>query len=156
MVVQTTRDISPFVLFPNITAAKVSGHHHILSPEIYPRPPDVLYSFDTVYASGPDDYEVDLPASTGEVEVDNAKCEGVWDAIKSVSQEIHGGKVLVRQACYKPQIRQHEDDEEVGPMVGPVGVQGLWLATGHDEWGMQNAPGTGLIMRRDGVRRFRS
>ena len=25
-------------------------------------------------------------------------------------------------------------------------MQGLWLATGHDEWGMQNAPGTGLII----------
>ena len=31
-------------------------------------------------------------------------------------------------------------------MVGPTGIKGLWLATGHDEWGIQNAPGTGLIM----------
>ena len=70
----------------------------------------------------------------------------IWDSIRTVSQEIHGGNILVKQTCYKPQIRKHEEDEEVGPMVGPMSVQGLWLATGHDEWGIQNAPGTGVVM----------
>ena len=32
-------------------------------------------------------------------------------------------------------------------MLGPTSIKSLWLATGHDEWGIQNAPGTGLIMR---------
>ena len=31
-------------------------------------------------------------------------------------------------------------------MVGPTGIEGLWLATGHDEWGMQNSAGTGLVI----------
>lgn len=30
--------------------------------------------------------------------------------------------------------------------MGPTGIKGLWLATGHDERGIQNAPGTGLLM----------
>ena len=146
VIVKPIRDISPYVLFPEITPAKGSGIKHIISPEIYPRPSDALYDFDTVYASGPDDYEVDLPTGTGDVEVDNQKCDAIWSALKSVSQEVHDGSILVEQACYKPQIRKHQDGEEVGPMIGPMGIRGLWLATGHDEWGMSNAPGTGLIM----------
>ncbi|KAK4693938.1 hypothetical protein P7C71_g3554, partial [Lecanoromycetidae sp. Uapishka_2] len=55
-------------------------------------------------------------------------------------------KTIVIIACYKPQIRLHNDGEEVGPMVGSTGIKGLWLATGHDEWGISNAPGTGLVM----------
>ena len=31
-------------------------------------------------------------------------------------------------------------------MVGSTGIKSLWLATVYDEWGIQNAPGTGLIM----------
>jgi len=146
VVVKPTKDMSPYVLFPTITAAEDSGLDGVISPELYPRPGDAMYDFDTVYTSSPDDYEVDLPSGTGDVLVDEQKCEDVWTAVKSVSQEIHDGEILRRQACYKPQIREHEDGEEVGPMVGPMDVRGLWLATGHDEWGMSNAPGTGLIM----------
>lgn len=31
-------------------------------------------------------------------------------------------------------------------MVGPLDVNGLWLATGLDEWGIQNGPAVGLVM----------
>jgi len=146
VVVRPSRSLSPYVLFPDIVAPPDSSLKDILSPEIYPRPADKLHPFDTVYASGPDDYSVPLPSLSDSVEVDPQRCEDVWTAIKSVSKEIHDGEVVTRQACYKPQIRQHEEDEEVGPMVGPTGIKGLWLATGHDEWGIQNAPGTGLVM----------
>jgi glycine/D-amino acid oxidase-like deaminating enzyme len=115
-------------------------------PEIYPRPPDQFYDFDTVYASGPDDYSVGLPSGTNSVEVDDGQVQDVVDSIGAVSQALHCGEVLARQACYKPQIRKHEEDEEVGPMVGPTGVAGLWLATGHDEWGIQNSLGAGLVI----------
>ena len=87
-----------------------------------------------------------LGVEDGSVEVDEQKCEDIWISIKSVSQEISHGSVITKQACYKPQIRKHGEDEEVGPMVGSMGIKGLWLATGHDEWGIQNAPGTGLVM----------
>lgn len=146
VVVHPSRDLSPYVLFPDIKPAPNSGLDNLISPEIYPRPGDGLYSFDTVYASGPDDYEVPLPSRSDSVETDERKCEEVWTAIKSVSKEIHDGQVVVRQACYKPQIRKHEEDEEVGPIVGQTSTKGLFIATGHDEWGIQNAPGTGLVM----------
>lgn len=146
VIVQPSRDLSPHVLFPNIKPAPNTTIENLISPEIYPRPPDALNEFDTVYSSGPDDYDVELPASTDDVVVEEKRCEDVWNALKSVSQQIHDGKVIAKQACYKPQIRQHEEDEEVGPMVGSTGIKGLWLATGHDEWGMQNSAGTGLVM----------
>ncbi len=146
VVVRPSQDLSPYMLFPNISAPENNGNNLLSSPEIYPRPGDKFHAFDTVYACGPDDYEVPLPDSTDTVAVDEQKCNDVATAVGSVSEPIHEGEVLTKQACYKAQIRPHEEDEEVGPIVGPTGIQGLWLATGHDEWGIQNAPGTGLVM----------
>lgn len=146
VVVRPSRNLSPYVLFPSIEAPPNGSLKNALSPEIYPRPRDRLYDSDTVYASGPDDYDVPLPDTTDDVAVDKGSCDDVWLAIQSVSQEIHDGEIVAKQACYKPQIRPHHEDEEVGPMVGRTGIGGLWLATGHDEWGIQNAPGTGLVM----------
>jgi glycine/D-amino acid oxidase-like deaminating enzyme len=146
VIVKPTRPLSPYILFPDIKPAPNSSMNSLISPDIYPRPADNLHDFDTVYASGPDDYEADLPTDSDQVAFVEQKLEDVLTAIGSVSQEIYEGETVVKQACYKPQIRPHEEDEEVGPMVGPVGSKGLWLATGHDEWGIQNGPGTGLLM----------
>ncbi|KFY75274.1 hypothetical protein V499_04735 [Pseudogymnoascus sp. VKM F-103] len=146
VIVKPTRPLSPYILFRNIQPAPASPFDELLSPDIYPRPADHLYEFDTVYAIGLDDCETSLPSDTGDIELVDQKCANILKAIGSVSQEIHDGALVKKQACYKPQIRQHEEDEEVGPMVGPVGIHGLWLATGHDEWGIQNGPGTGLVM----------
>ena len=146
IVVKPTRDLSPYILFPNISAAPDSALGELISPDIYPRPADSMFGYETVYSSAPDDYSVTLPEGTDRIEVDDSQIQQIWDSIRTISHEIHDGEIQVRQACYKPQIRKHEEGEEVGPMVGSVGVQGLWLATGHDEWGIQNAPGTGLVM----------
>ena len=141
-----SRDLSPYVLFPEINFPENGSLSNLLSLEIYPRPGDKLHGFDTIYACGPDDYDVPLPNTTDAVVVDERSVNDVYTAVKSISKPIHKGEVITKQACYKPQIRPHEEDEEVGPMVGPTGIQGLWLATGHDEWGIQNGPGTGLLM----------
>ena len=147
VVVRPSRDLSPYVLFTEIEPPVNGSLDHITSPEIYPRPGDGLYSYNTVYACGPDDYDVPLPENTDDVAVDLQKCEDVCTAIGSVSGEIQKGEVLVRQACYKPQIRSHKEDEEVGPIIGPApGLDNVWIATGHDEWGIQNSAGTGLVV----------
>ena len=146
VVIKPSRNLSPYVLFPTIVTPPNGNLEHILSPEIYPRPGDRLHNFDSVYACGPDDYDVPLPDTSKSVAVDDQSCNDVWTAVKSISQEIHDGVIITKQACYKPQIRPHEEGEEVGPMVGPTGIKGLWLATGHDEWGISNGPGTGKVM----------
>ncbi|RAL68331.1 hypothetical protein DID88_007061 [Monilinia fructigena] len=55
--------------------------------------------------------------------------------------------IVVFTAPISPTIRKHAEGEEIGPIVGGVpGVTGLWVATGHDEWGVQNSLGTGKIL----------
>ncbi|KAI7356399.1 hypothetical protein KC354_g10446 [Hortaea werneckii] len=147
VIIKPTSAISSHVLFPTISPAADSGLKDLISPEIYPRPADALYDFETVYSAGPDDYDISLPPSTDEVAVNPQKSDNITRALSSVSPPLHDGQVLVRQACYKPQIRAHEDGEEVGPIVGPLpGSRGVWLATGHDEWGMSNSAGTGVVV----------
>lgn len=168
LVVRPPRQLSAHILFASIQLGdRYSGHPspspgpdvsgdvendhpgHPLLIDIYPRPEDALHrSTYTVYASGPDYYDDPLPVTAASVGVEDIKCDGVWRAISGVSGEIRAGEVLTRQACYKAQIRKHEEGAEVGPMVGPlrdIGA-GLWLTTGLDEWGIQNGPGVGLVM----------
>ena len=134
----TIGNISPYILFPTIISSPTTTTP-ILSPDIYPRPRDALNTFDAIYASGPDYHDVPLPDLVSEVTVEEDKADSVWRAVRSVSSRaIQDGAVITKQACHKAQIRKHEEDEEVGPIVGPVDdddVVGLWLATGLDEWG---------------------
>ncbi|KAI6826109.1 hypothetical protein KC340_g10527 [Hortaea werneckii] len=147
VIIKPNSAMSPHVLFPTISPAADSGLKDLISPEIYPRPADAPYDFETVYSAGPDDYDAPLPPSTDEVTVNPQKSDAITQALSSVSPPLRDGQGLVRQACYKPQIRAHEDGEEVGPIVGPLpGTRGVWLATGHDEWGMSNSAGTGVVV----------
>ncbi|KAI1325105.1 FAD dependent oxidoreductase [Xylariaceae sp. FL0255] len=142
IVVRSSRALSPYIVFPDIESTS-----NLLSPDIYPRPSDSLNDFDTVYSSGPDYYDHPLPEVATDIVVENNKCDDVWEAVKSVTtDDVSKGDIIMKQACYKAQIRKHEEDEEVGPMVGPLETQGLWLATGLDEWGIQNGPAAGLVM----------
>ena len=144
IVIKPSRDtISPYILFAEISNIP-SGTS--LSPDIYPRPPDALNGFETIYASGPDCYDTPLPELASDTIVETDRRDDVWRAVSSVSREIRDGEVMTVQACYKAQIRKHGDEDETGPMVGPLDVGGLWLATGLDEWGVQNGPGVGLVM----------
>ena len=51
------------------------------------------------------------------------------------------GKILYRQACYRPICR------DAMPVLGAVeGVSGAYVASGHNCWGMLNAPGSGYAL----------
>lgn len=142
VVVRPTRPVSAYTLFTNI--ALPAGHSGkpgrqrptVVTPEIYARPDD------TVYACGEGDTVVPLPKTTADVEVDDARCQNIIDAIGSVSPELKDGEVTIRQACYLPNVAATRG----GPLIGKTGVNGLYLATGHTCWGIQNAPGTGKLM----------
>ena len=69
---------------------------NLLSPEIYPRPGDKIHGFDTIYACGPDDYEVPLPDSADTVAVDEQRCSDVYTAVGSVSKPIHECEVITK------------------------------------------------------------
>ncbi|KAK5104469.1 hypothetical protein LTS08_002358 [Lithohypha guttulata] len=106
-----------------------------VTPEIYARPNNELY------ACGEGDHQVPLPETSAEVEVDDKRCQDIVDYCASFSDEMRDGEVLVRQACYLPQVEYGN-----GPLIGRTRTKGVWLAAGHTCWGIQNGPATGKLM----------
>ncbi|MCJ1357991.1 MAG: hypothetical protein MMC33_007989 [Icmadophila ericetorum] len=133
--VRPSKSTSAYVLFPELHP-KVAQKR--IPPEIYSRPDG------TIYSCGPSDTDVPLPETSDLVEFDAKVCDSIYNDISSISREIYDGEVLARQACYRPIAvgRSHN----IGPLVGQTGIIGLWLATGHDSWGISNGPATGKIM----------
>lgn len=110
--------------------------------ELYPRPDGTLYSCNWA------DAHAALPASSNLVEASETTCQEICDALGSISDELRDAEVLVKQACHQPVIlKQGCRAKNSGPLVGTTGVKGVLLATGHDSWGVQNAPATGLLVR---------
>ncbi|OJD18003.1 hypothetical protein AJ78_01960 [Emergomyces pasteurianus Ep9510] len=149
VVVRPTRPVSAYTLFTNLylpagfgfSSDKESGRGKrtqptVVSPEIYARPDD------TIYACGEGDTTVPLPETTADVQVDPARCQDIIASIGSVSKVLREGEVIARQACYLPNV----DVSRAGPLIGHVGIRGLFMATGHTCWGIQNAPGTGKLV----------
>ncbi|ODH45373.1 hypothetical protein ACO22_00097 [Paracoccidioides brasiliensis] len=146
VVVRPTRPVSAYTLFTSITLPAGFGmvssdkgkrsRLTVLSPEIYARPDD------SVYACGEGDTTMPLPKTTADVQVDEARCQDIIDSIGSVSRVLREGEVIARQACYLPNV----EGTRGGPLIGHTGIKGLFMATGHTCWGIQNAPGTGKLM----------
>ncbi|KPI42338.1 putative oxido C1F5.03c [Cyphellophora attinorum] len=140
VVITPSRPVSAYALFTSISLPRDYKQNHKsrpmhVTPEIYARP------FNSVYACGEGDHLVPLPATTADVEVDDSRCQDVIDYVSTISDELRDGKVEARQACYLPIV-----ESGGGPLVGPTGHDGVWLAAGHTCWGIQNGPGTGKIM----------
>lgn len=146
--IEPTRPVSAYALFTQIKLPISStGNHadearrvrsrgsHIVTPEIYARRREV-------YACGEGDRLVPLPASTDLVEVDEQRCQDVVDYVSSISEELKGGEVTARQACYLPNVSRGSGH----PLVGRTNVRGLFLCAGHTCWGIQNGPGSGKLM----------
>ena len=148
--IKPSRPVSAYALFTQIKlpagfAQKQSGGgklmrkirgEQIVTPEIYTRPKN------EVYACGEGDHLVPLPKSSDLVEVDESRCQDVVDYVSAISDELRDGEVTARQACYLPNVAAGAG----GPLVGHAGVKGLYIASGHTCWGIQNAPGTGKLM----------
>jgi glycine/D-amino acid oxidase-like deaminating enzyme len=138
--IRPSRPTSAYAIFTSITLPRnfrngvKSAPQHV-TPEVYARPNDELY------ACGAVDHLVLLPATAVEVRVDETRCQDIVDYVGSISDELRDGEVLTRQACYLPQV-----ETGGGPLVGPTGTRGVWMAAGHTCWGIQNGPGTGKVM----------
>ncbi|KAM0315785.1 hypothetical protein ACHAO8_003637 [Botrytis cinerea] len=161
ILMKPSKSLSPYVLFPvfDPPISKKSPEYKekdsmqwkdketiIDNIEIYPRPGPPFDAEEIVYICGPSDYPP-LPESTNEVLVDSNMIAGIRNAASTISPEIKNGEFVLGQACFRPQIQKHAEGEAVGPIVGGApGVTGLWVATGHDEWGVQNSQGTGKIL----------
>ncbi|MCJ1472420.1 hypothetical protein MMC13_001068 [Lambiella insularis] len=135
IVVRPSRPISAYVLFPELHPKTPQTR---IPPEIYSRPDG------TIYACCPSDTDVPLPETSALVAVNEEVCNTIYKDISSISAEIRNGEILIKQACYRPIVVGRNRD--IGPLVGRTGIEGLWLATGHDSWGISNGPATGKVM----------
>ncbi|QGA12607.1 hypothetical protein EYB26_000251 [Talaromyces marneffei] len=139
VVIRPTRPVSAYTLFTNI---ELPSKHNpkrstIETPEIYARPDA------TVYACGDGDHIVPLPDTTADVEADPKRCQEIIDSVGSISDELRLGEIVKQQACYLPNVDVRGGG---GPLIGNSGTKGLYVATGHTCWGIQNAPGTGKLI----------
>ncbi|KAI5290529.1 hypothetical protein KEM54_001282 [Ascosphaera aggregata] len=131
--------ISGYALFTEInlpTGFKGAKGRRMDTPEIYARPDN------TVYACGEGDTMAPLPELASDVAIDHTRCQDVVDSISSISYALRGGEVIAHQACYLPNVSA----DRGGPILGPTDVRGLFIASGHTCWGIQNGPGTGKLM----------
>ena len=138
VVIKPSRPVSAYCLFTEIKLpSSGSKRSQTVTPEIYARPNN------QVYACGEGDRLVPLPALSSDVSVDAAQCDAIAAHVGSISAELRDGEVTHRQACYLPNV---SSSRASGPLVGLTGVGGLVLAAGHTCWGIQNGPGTGLLV----------
>ena len=141
-------DVSPHAVFTNITlpadwapphrAARGQRRRHrgTVDPEVYARPGG------EVYACGEPDRAVSLPETADLVRTDEAQCDDMVSYLATVSPVLAAAPVAAKQACYMPQF----EDGQGAPLIGPTSVAGLWVASGHTCWGIQNGPGTGKLL----------
>ncbi|KAK2757767.1 putative FAD dependent oxidoreductase [Colletotrichum kahawae] len=132
-------DVSPYAVFTSIelpadfvpehraSKGQKRRHKRVVDPEIYARP------------FGEPDKNVPLPDTADKVQVDEANCDDIISYIATFSPALGAAPIKAKQACYLPQV-------DYGPLVGPTSVPGIWVASGHTCWGIQNGPATGKLM----------
>lgn len=143
-------DVSPYAVFTNISlprdwvpphrAAQGQKRRHKgnVDPEFYARPGG------EVYACGEPDPGTPLPETADQVQCDDAQCDDLISYISTISPVLGSAPISAKQACYIP--RHMRFGEERGPLIGGTSVEGLWVASGHTCWGIQNGPATGKLM----------
>ncbi|CAI6333643.1 unnamed protein product [Periconia digitata] len=137
--IRPSRPVSAYCLFTSISLPKPNSKRTTTAtPEIYARPTN------EIYACGEGDTLVPLPSSSSEVETDISRCNDIVTQVQAISPELRDGEVLVRQACYLPNVDSRKGE---GPIIGESSkVKGLFIGAGHTCWGIQNGPGTGLCL----------
>ncbi|CCK68774.1 Tda3p KNAG_0B03320 [Huiozyma naganishii CBS 8797] len=123
--------ISPYALFTELQISDAET----FSPEIYTRR-------DVVYVCGEGE-AMALPDPTQDVEITQEKCDKLYKYACEVSPLLSAGKLVTKQACYLPVL---DVATSSGPLMGETNVEGLYLASGHSCWGINNSLATGKIM----------
>jgi glycine/D-amino acid oxidase-like deaminating enzyme len=106
----------------------------VSSPEVFPRADGTTYVC-AISSESP------LPVDPAEVAPDLGAIERLQAICARLSPVLAESKVLAQQACYRPVT------QDGLPLIGPVpGLKGAYVATGHNVWGILNAPATGEVM----------
>ena len=108
------------------------GEQH--APEIFARPDG------EVYICGMSD-DTPVPESADQVAPNLPACDALHRMAANLSSSLASAKRTRNQACYRPICIDGL------PLLGQIpGVSGAFVATGHNCWGILNAPASGLAM----------
>jgi glycine/D-amino acid oxidase-like deaminating enzyme len=79
-----------------------------------------------------------LPLDPAAVTPDSGAIDRLQSIAERLSPLFRSDKIIARQACFRPVT------QDGLPLIGKVaGAKGLYVATGHNVWGILNAPATG-------------
>ena len=82
-----------------------------------------------------------LPADPADVAPDPDVIERLRSLCERLSPAFSADRIIARQACFRPITRDYV------PLIGKVPrIQNVYVATGHNVWGILNAPATGEAM----------
>ncbi|KAF8610195.1 FAD dependent oxidoreductase, partial [Ceratobasidium sp. AG-I] len=123
--------ISNHVLFTELSMATDTSE-----PEVYPRADGTVY----LCGAGGEDEEAVLPERADQVFPASEAIQRLKDAAVFVSPgTFDKAEVVAEQCCFRP-------NSHTGlPVIGKI-KEGIWLASGHGAWGIQNGPGTGKCL----------
>jgi glycine/D-amino acid oxidase-like deaminating enzyme len=103
----------------------------VLTPELFPRADGTTWVCAISSTSA-------LPADPAAVAPDAGAHARLEAMCRTLSPVLAAAPIVARQACFRPVC------EDSLPLIGAVpGVNGAYVATGHNVWGMLNAPATG-------------
>ena len=82
--------------------------------------------------------EAPLPLDPADVAPDVHVIERLRALCERLSPAFSQDRIIAKQACFRPITRDYV------PLIGRVsGIEGAYVATGHNVWGILNAPATG-------------
>jgi glycine/D-amino acid oxidase-like deaminating enzyme len=82
-----------------------------------------------------------LPSDPADVAPDPQAIERLRSICERLSPAFSPERIIAKQACFRPITQDYV------PLIGRVpGIAGAYVATGHNVWGILNAPATGEAM----------
>jgi len=106
----------------------------LLTPELFPRADGTTWVC-AISTIGP------LPLDPNDVAADEGAHARLEALCRNISPALAAAPIKARQACFRPVT------EDGLPLIGAVpGIDRAYVATGHNVWGMLNAPATGEAM----------
>lgn len=82
-----------------------------------------------------------LPMDPADVKPDPGAIDRLQTICERLSPAFRADRIIARQACFRPVT------QDGLPLIGKVpGSEGAYIATGHNVWGILNAPATGESM----------
>jgi glycine/D-amino acid oxidase-like deaminating enzyme len=106
----------------------------LLTPEVFARADGTTWVC-AISSTGP------LPIDPAAVAADKNAHARLETMCRNISPTLAAAPIVARQTCFRPVT------EDSLPLIGQVpGVDGAYVASGHNVWGMLNAPATGEAM----------